>query len=86
MLRLVPPPVLWIVVEMNAASTETADVLRGMGIMYRHLVSGKNFTDVKDRGCIRGIRRLSILSVIGLTGLFILRMMIMSIRSSFLRR
>ncbi|GJW88909.1 probable beta-1,4-xylosyltransferase IRX9H [Tanacetum coccineum] len=49
-LRLVPPPVLWIVVEMNVASTETANVLRGMGVMYRHLVCGKNLTDVKDRG------------------------------------
>lgn len=49
-LRLVPPPVLWIVVEMNVASTETADILRGMGIMYRHLVCGKNLTDIKDRG------------------------------------
>ncbi|GKC94125.1 probable beta-1,4-xylosyltransferase IRX9H, partial [Tanacetum coccineum] len=50
LLRLVPPPVLWIVVEMNVASTETANVLRGMGVMYRHLVCGKNLTDVKDRG------------------------------------
>lgn len=49
-LRLVPPPVLWIVVEMNVASTETADILRGMGIMYRHLVCTKNLTDIKDRG------------------------------------
>lgn len=49
-LRLVPPPVLWIVVEMNVASTETADILRGMGIMYRHLVCAKNLTNIKDRG------------------------------------
>lgn len=49
-LRLVRPPVLWIVVEMNAASMETADILRNMGIMYRHLVCAKNSTDVKDRG------------------------------------
>ncbi|XP_076942349.1 putative beta-1,4-xylosyltransferase IRX9H [Bidens hawaiensis] len=49
-LRLVPPPVLWIVVEMNEASAETADILRGMGIMYRHLVCTKNLTDIKDRG------------------------------------
>ncbi|KVH99668.1 probable beta-1,4-xylosyltransferase IRX9H isoform X1 [Cynara cardunculus var. scolymus] len=49
-LRLVPPPVLWIVVEMNAASTETADILRGMGIMYQHLVCTKNLTNMKDRG------------------------------------
>lgn len=49
-LRLVRPPVLWIVVEMNVASMETADILRNMGIMYRHLVCVKNSTDVKDRG------------------------------------
>ncbi|KAI3718039.1 hypothetical protein L1987_70030 [Smallanthus sonchifolius] len=49
-LRLVPPPLVWIVVEMNSASTETADILRGMGIMYRHLVCTNNLTDIKDRG------------------------------------
>ncbi|GKC41827.1 hypothetical protein Tco_1059549 [Tanacetum coccineum] len=49
-LRLIPSPVLWIVVEMNVASTETANILRGMGIMYQHLVCGKNLTDIKDRG------------------------------------
>ncbi|CAA0806802.1 Probable beta-1-4-xylosyltransferase IRX9H [Striga hermonthica] len=49
-LRLVRPPVLWIVVEMNAASIETAEILRNMGVMYRHLVCKKNSTDVKDRG------------------------------------
>lgn len=49
-LRLVPPPVVWVVVEMNAASMETAEVLRKTGVMYRHLVCNKNLTDVKDRG------------------------------------
>ncbi|KAE9603808.1 hypothetical protein Lal_00002260 [Lupinus albus] len=49
-LRLVPPPVLWIVVEMNPASTKTAELLRKTGVMYRHLVCTKNSTDVKDRG------------------------------------
>ncbi|KAK7282930.1 hypothetical protein RIF29_12059 [Crotalaria pallida] len=49
-LRLVPPPVLWIVVEMNSASMETAELLRKTGVMYRHLVCGKNSSDVKDRG------------------------------------
>ncbi|KAH6764951.1 Nucleotide-diphospho-sugar transferases superfamily protein [Perilla frutescens var. hirtella] len=49
-LRLVKPPLLWIVVEMNAATMETAEILRNMGIMYRHLVCVKNSTDVKDRG------------------------------------
>ncbi|XP_019155825.1 PREDICTED: probable beta-1,4-xylosyltransferase IRX9H [Ipomoea nil] len=49
-LKLVEPPLLWIVVEMNAASMETADILRKMGIVYRHLVCSKNMTDIKDRG------------------------------------
>lgn len=48
-LKLVPPPLLWVVVEMNAQSPETADVLRRTGIMYRHVVCDKNLTDVKDR-------------------------------------
>ncbi|XP_051124453.1 probable beta-1,4-xylosyltransferase IRX9H [Andrographis paniculata] len=49
-LRLVRPPLLWVVVEMNAASMETAEILRNMGIVHRHLVCKKNSTDVKDRG------------------------------------
>lgn len=49
-LRLVPPPLLWIVVEMNAASMETAEILRKTGVMYRHLVCNKNSSEVKDRG------------------------------------
>ncbi|PON68289.1 Glycosyl transferase [Parasponia andersonii] len=49
-LRLVPPPLLWVVVEMNSASMETAEVLRKTGVMYRHLVCAKNSTEVKDRG------------------------------------
>lgn len=50
LLKLVPQPVLWIVVEMNSASMETAEILRKTGVMYRHLVCSKNSTDVKDRG------------------------------------
>ncbi|URE04091.1 PGAM [Musa troglodytarum] len=49
-LRLVPPPLLWIVVEMNAASMETAEILMGTGVVYRHLVCKKNSTNIKDRG------------------------------------
>ncbi|OVA07330.1 Glycosyl transferase [Macleaya cordata] len=49
-LRLVPPPILWIVVEMNSASMETSEILRKTGVMYRHLVCTKNSTNVKDRG------------------------------------
>jgi hypothetical protein len=49
-LKLVPPPFLWIVVEMGAQSLETASLLRQTGIMYRHLVCEKNLTNIKDRG------------------------------------
>lgn len=49
-LKLVPPPLLWLVVEMHAQSLETAALLRETGIMYRHLVCDKNLTNVKDRG------------------------------------
>ncbi|KAG6525743.1 hypothetical protein ZIOFF_015710 [Zingiber officinale] len=49
-LRLVRPPLLWIVVEMNEATVETADILRGTGVMYRHLVCKKNLTDTMNRG------------------------------------
>ncbi|CAL1361404.1 unnamed protein product [Linum trigynum] len=49
-LRLVRPPLLWIVVESDAASMETAEILRKTSVMYRHLVCTKNLTNVKDRG------------------------------------
>ncbi|KAI3906176.1 hypothetical protein MKW92_044385 [Papaver armeniacum] len=49
-LRLVEAPLLWIVVEMNMLSMETAEILRKSGVMYRHLVCAKNSTNVKDRG------------------------------------
>lgn len=49
-LKLVPPPVLWVVVEMHSQSLETAALLRETGLMYRHLVCDKNLTNVKDRG------------------------------------
>ncbi|KAG8487416.1 hypothetical protein CXB51_020938 [Gossypium anomalum] len=48
-LKLVQPPLLWIVVEMTSQTEETADILRKSGIMYRHLVCKKNLTDIKDR-------------------------------------
>ncbi|GMJ11081.1 IRREGULAR XYLEM 9-LIKE, IRREGULAR XYLEM 9 Homolog [Hibiscus trionum] len=48
-LKLAEPPLLWIVVEMNSQSEETADILRRSGVMYRHLVCKKNLTDIKDR-------------------------------------
>ncbi|KAK8547414.1 hypothetical protein V6N13_098124 [Hibiscus sabdariffa] len=48
-LKLVPPPLLWLVVEMTSQSDEAADILRKSSVMYRHLVCKKNLTDIKDR-------------------------------------
>ncbi|EOY29713.1 hypothetical protein QUC31_020639 [Theobroma cacao] len=48
-LRLVQPPLLWVVVEMTSQSEEAADILRRSSVMYRHLVCKKNLTDIKDR-------------------------------------
>ncbi|KAL1834637.1 hypothetical protein ACET3Z_004288 [Daucus carota] len=48
-LKSIPPPVLWIVVEMNSQSVETADLLRKTGVMYRHLACVKNLTEIKYR-------------------------------------
>lgn len=48
-LKVVQPPLLWIVVEMTSQSEETADLLRRTGVTYRHLVCKKNLTEIKDR-------------------------------------
>ncbi|KAK4277007.1 hypothetical protein QN277_015078 [Acacia crassicarpa] len=47
-LKLVPPPLLWIVVEMDSQSEETADILRSSGVMYRHLVCKTHITNTSD--------------------------------------
>ncbi|KAF8396630.1 hypothetical protein HHK36_018254 [Tetracentron sinense] len=44
-LKLVPPPLLWIVVEAQSDSSELSEILRQTRIMYRHLVFNENFTD-----------------------------------------
>lgn len=44
-LKLVPPPLLWIVVESQLETSDVSDILRRTGVMYRHLVSKENFTD-----------------------------------------
>ncbi|PSS31533.1 Beta-1,4-xylosyltransferase [Actinidia chinensis var. chinensis] len=49
-LRLVPTPLVWIVVEMETLSVETTEILMKTGVVYRHLVCAKNSTDVKNRG------------------------------------
>lgn len=48
-LRVVPPPLLWIVVEMSSQSTETAKILRNIGVVYRHLVCKDNTTSMRNR-------------------------------------
>lgn len=47
-LKLVQPPLLWIVVEMTSQSGQTSELLRRSGVMYRHLVCTKNTTEIKD--------------------------------------
>ncbi|KAJ7533527.1 hypothetical protein O6H91_13G053800 [Diphasiastrum complanatum] len=49
-LKLVPPPLLWLVVEAPVQSLETAGLLRNTGVLYRHLVCTKNISSMKDRG------------------------------------
>ncbi|CAA7389468.1 unnamed protein product [Spirodela intermedia] len=44
-LSLVPPPLLWLVVESQSEMPLTAELLRKTTVMYRHLPSGENFTD-----------------------------------------
>ncbi|KAL5546209.1 hypothetical protein UlMin_005896 [Ulmus minor] len=46
-IRLVPPPLLWIVVEGQTDSNEVSEILRKTGIMYRHLEFRENFTDIR---------------------------------------
>jgi hypothetical protein len=43
-LRLVPPPVLWVVVEAAPDVPATARLLRDTGLLYRHLTYKDNFT------------------------------------------
>ncbi|CAL9096534.1 unnamed protein product [Musa textilis] len=44
-LRLVPPPLLWVVVQAHADALATAEMLRTTGVVYRHLTFKENFTD-----------------------------------------
>ncbi|KAE8717337.1 putative beta-1,4-xylosyltransferase IRX9 [Hibiscus syriacus] len=46
-IRLVPQPLLWIVVESKSDSNEVSAILRKTGIMYRHLVTKENFTEAE---------------------------------------
>uniref|UniRef100_A0A0D9XIH6 Glycosyltransferases n=1 Tax=Leersia perrieri TaxID=77586 RepID=A0A0D9XIH6_9ORYZ len=48
-LRLAPSPLLWLVVDHSAAATrDTAELLRGCGVMYRHLSSAPSSPAVPD--------------------------------------
>ncbi|KAL3702458.1 hypothetical protein R1sor_020480 [Riccia sorocarpa] len=57
-LRLVPPPLLWLVVEHPWASYETAAFLRRTGIMYRHLICRENVTNSRERAAYQRNRAL----------------------------
>ncbi|KAK2977588.1 hypothetical protein RJ640_007224 [Escallonia rubra] len=46
-LKLVPPPLLWVVVEAHSESSEVSEILRKTGVMSRHLVFKENFTDIE---------------------------------------
>lgn len=46
-ISLVPPPLLWIVIERETESDEVNEVLRKTRVMYRHLVFRENFTDAE---------------------------------------
>ncbi|WCJ34549.1 Nucleotide-diphospho-sugar transferases superfamily protein [Euphorbia peplus] len=46
--RLIAPPLLWIVVEAQTEKNNVSEILRKTGIMYRHLVSKQNFTDITE--------------------------------------
>ncbi|KAI3447617.1 hypothetical protein Pfo_004282 [Paulownia fortunei] len=45
-LKLVAQPLLWVVVEQQSDDSEVSEIIRKTGIMYRHVVSKENFTDV----------------------------------------
>lgn len=47
-LQLVPPPLLWVVVESNSDSSRVSETLRKTGVMYRHLVFKQNFTNIEE--------------------------------------
>lgn len=47
-LKLVAPPLLWIVVEQKSHDPEISEILRRTGIMYRHIVFKENFTDINS--------------------------------------
>ncbi|KAK6779601.1 hypothetical protein RDI58_021785 [Solanum bulbocastanum] len=47
-LRLIPQPILWIVVEQQIEDSQVSKILRKTGIMYRHLVFKENFTNIHE--------------------------------------
>ncbi|KAI3442968.1 Glycosyltransferase [Psidium guajava] len=44
-IKLVPQPLLWIVIEKRSDSDQVSEIMRKTGIMYRHLLFRENFTD-----------------------------------------
>nr|XP_016438769.1 PREDICTED: probable beta-1,4-xylosyltransferase IRX9 [Nicotiana tabacum] len=47
-LRLIPQPILWVVVEQQIEDSNVSKILRKTGIMYRHLVFKENFTNIHE--------------------------------------
>ncbi|XP_050232584.1 beta-1,4-xylosyltransferase IRX9-like [Mercurialis annua] len=47
-IKLVSTPLLWIVVEGQRENNKVSEILRKTGIMYRHLVSKQNLSDLED--------------------------------------
>ncbi|XP_009789937.1 beta-1,4-xylosyltransferase IRX9 [Nicotiana sylvestris] len=47
-LRLIPQPILWVVVEQQNEDSNVSEILRKTGIMYRHLVFKENFTNIHE--------------------------------------
>ncbi|KAL8135973.1 beta-1,4-xylosyltransferase IRX9-like isoform X2 [Apium graveolens] len=46
-LKLVPPPLLWMVVEQQSDSSQVSEILRKSGVMYRHVVFKEKITDLE---------------------------------------
>lgn len=46
-LKLVPPPLLWMLVEQQSDSSQVSEILSKSGVMHRHVVFKENITDLE---------------------------------------